>query len=76
MENSSSTQPANFEIRFRGHLDDHRGRWFEGLSLTKRENGETLMIGFFPDQAALFGVLNRIRDLRLELVDVRQIHVD
>ena len=58
------------EIRVRGLLDDHWRARFDGLTLTPLENGETLMAGTIPDQAALFGLLAQVRDLGLYLVSV------
>jgi hypothetical protein len=60
----------HYEIRVRGQLDDHWSAWFEGLTLTSLENGETLIAGSVQDQAALHGVLTKIRDLDLHLLSV------
>ena len=59
-----------YEIRVRGQLDNHWNTWFEGLTLTPLGNGETLIAGPIQDQAALHGILARIRDLSLHLVSV------
>jgi hypothetical protein len=59
-----------YEIRVRGHLDDRWSAWFEGLTLTPLENGKTLIAGPIQDQAALHGVLAKIRDLGLPLLSV------
>lgn len=65
--------PSNhYQIRIKGHLDERWMRWFEGFTVLQQPNGETLISGTMIDQAALFGVLNRIRDLGLELVSVQQ----
>ena len=67
--------PSNapfYEIRLRGHLDAQWAAWFDGLVINT-ENGETLLRGPVADQAALFGLLKKIRDLGLPLVSVRQI---
>jgi hypothetical protein len=55
----------------KGHLDEHWMRSFEGLTVSAESNGETLISGEM-DQSALFGVLNRLRDLGLELVSVQR----
>lgn len=59
---------AVYEIRVRGHLDQGWGEWFGGLDVTNLEGGEAMLSGELPDQAALHGVLNRVRDLGLPLV--------
>lgn len=65
-----------YEIRIQGHLD---ARWlprFEGLTITLTPAGETIFTGTIVDQAALYGLLNRIRDLGLELVSVQRRPID
>lgn len=59
-----------YEIRVRGQLDSHCSAWFEGLTLTPLENGETLIAGPIQDQAALHGILAKIRNLDLHLLSV------
>ena len=61
-----------YEIRIKGHLDDRRAAWFEGLTVTREENGCTLLTGRF-DQAALHGLLRKVRDLGMPLVSVVQV---
>ncbi len=60
-----------YQIRIEGHLDDHWLRWFEGLIISQKQNGETVISGKM-DQAALHGVLNRIRDLGVVLISVQR----
>jgi len=62
--------PARYEIRVRGGLGPGWAAWFDGLSVTAAPDGTTLLCGDLVDQAALFGVLGRIRDLGLPLVSV------
>ena len=62
--------PEYYEIKIKGHLDPHWSDWFTGMNLTQLEDDGTLISGVLPDQAALFGLLERIRDLNLSLVSV------
>jgi dihydroorotate dehydrogenase len=59
-----------YEIRVKGHLEDRWSEWFDGLKITNLENGEALLSGEIVDQAALHGVLAKVRDLGLPLVAV------
>jgi hypothetical protein len=69
METNQSSM--NYEIRVKGHLAEGRMRWLEGQEVTLHPNGETIIRGPVMDQAALHGILNRIRDLGLTLLLVR-----
>jgi hypothetical protein len=62
--------PQQYEIKIKGHLDPAWSDWFAGLKLSHLEGNETLLSGSLPDQAALFGLLERIRDLNLTLISV------
>jgi hypothetical protein len=66
-------EPELYEIRVRGHLDARWANQFEGLTITLEENGDTLLAGPVIDQAALHGLLKKVRDLGLPLVSVIQI---
>jgi len=57
-------------VSLKGHLDDRWAEWFEGLTITLEENGDTLLTGPVIDQAALHGLLKKVRDLGLPLVSV------
>ena len=74
MTNKHSTKNITslqcYEIRLKGHLDDRWADWFEGLTITLEENGDTLLTGPVIDQAALHGLLKKVRDLGLPLVSV------
>ena len=59
-----------YEIRFEGHLADHWAAWFHGCSLTREEDGTTTIVAPVADQAELFGLLNKVRDLSLSLISV------
>ncbi len=56
------------EIRLKGHLDDRWAEWFEGLTITLEEDGDTRLTGPVVDQAALHGMLKKVRDLGMPLV--------
>ncbi len=62
--------PGRYEIRLKGHLDARWAAWFDGLSLSHASDGTTVIHGPVVDQAALHGVLQKVRDLGLPLVSV------
>ena len=71
------TIPEIYEIRVKGHMGNSWSDWFAGLEIRREENGEMVLSGPIVDQAALHGVLMRIRDLGLPLVAVnRQKRID
>ena len=63
-------QPLVYQIRLKGHLGPRWTDWFEGLTLTPADNGDTLLTGPVADQAALHGLLRKVRDLGLPLISV------
>jgi hypothetical protein len=65
-----------YQIRVKGHLGLQWQGWFYGLTITNLEQGEALLSGPLPDQAALHGVLTKIRDLGLPLLAVSQVAID
>jgi hypothetical protein len=67
---------GNYAIRIRGHLNQRCMAWFDGFTLDLLENGESLLSGHLEDQAALHGVLERIRDLNLTLLTVAQVDAE
>src|SRR4030066_1847222 len=68
--NKDHYEPGLYEIRLKGHLDGKWAAWFEGLTITLEEDGDTLLTGPVVDQAALHGLLKKVRDLGLPLVSV------
>ncbi len=59
-----------YQIRIKGHLGHHWTDWFGGLTITLEDNGDTLLTGPVVDQAALFGLLRKVRDLGMPLLSV------
>ena len=76
MNAQSWSQPQLYEIRFEGYLGWYRARMFEGLEMVQGPGGETVLTGPVIDQAALHGILNRIRDLGVPLLSVRRLSAD
>ncbi|NJN99011.1 MAG: hypothetical protein HC875_35400 [Anaerolineales bacterium] len=62
-----------YQIRLKGHLGRQWTDWFEGLTITLEANGDTLLTGPVADQSALHGLLRKVRDLGLPLVEVIQV---
>jgi hypothetical protein len=72
-QKTNPSQPMIYEIRIKGHLGHQWTDWFEGLTITQEEDGDTLLTGPVVDQAALHGLLKKVRDLGLPLVSVVQV---
>lgn len=70
---SRHAQAEHYAIRVKGHLDPRWSEWFEGLTVTHTESGETCLSGPVADQAALHGLLAKVRDLNLTLISVNWI---
>ena len=66
-------EPGRYEIRLKGHLENRWSYWFEGLAITLEDNGETLLTGPVVDQAALHGLLRKVRDLGVPLLSVNRV---
>lgn len=72
---SGSSRPLTYEVRIEGHLGSDWADWFDGVIVSRLDDGDTLLIGPMVDQAALHAVLRRVRDLGLTLVSVRRLPV-
>jgi hypothetical protein len=68
-------EPAGYELRVGRHLDDRWAEWFGDMTITREPDGTTTMRGPVADQAALHGILIKIRDLGMVLLAVRPIHL-
>lgn len=64
---------TQYEIRIRGHLDDRWSDWFGGMTITLNDSGDTLLTGPVVDQAALYGLLRKVRDTGMSLYSVNPI---
>jgi hypothetical protein len=68
--------PGRYEIRFQGHLASRWAAWFEGMTLTSHSDGTTVLEGPVVDQAALHGLLTKLRDLGLPLISLAHLDTD
>jgi hypothetical protein len=68
------SEPTIYKIRIEGHLGCQWTEWFGGLTITLEDNGDTLLTGPVVDQAALHGLLKKVRDLGLPLLSVNQVN--
>ena len=71
-----SREAGRYEIRLTGHLDARWAAWFDGLTVRHESDGTTVISGQVADQAALHGLLQRVRDLGLPLVSVTRVDAD
>ena len=69
-QETDSVEPMIYQIRLKGHLGCEWTDWFEGLTITPEDSGETLLTGPVIDQAALHGLLKKVRDLGMPLLSV------
>ena len=67
-----SNEGGSYEIRLKGHLNARWADWFDGLALTRESDGTTVLSGSVVDQAALHGLLGKVRDLGLPLIAVHR----
>ena len=73
MVDTPTSNAQYYEIRLEGHLEARWVKWFDGLAITLDENGNTLLNGPVADQAALHGLLKKVRDLGLPLLSVNPV---
>jgi len=66
-------KPAHYRIRVKGNLENKWSEWFDGFSITLQPNAETVLVGVVADQAALHGLLAKVRDLGLPLLEVKRL---
>ncbi|KRE25849.1 hypothetical protein [Agromyces sp. Soil535] len=69
-------QPAWYEVRLKGHIDQQWGDWFEGMTSTTESDGTTVLSGPLIDQAALHGLLRKVGDLGMTLISVNVVEPD
>ena len=72
-EVTDSSKPTIYQIRIKGHLGLQWTDWFGGVTVTLEEDGDTLLTGPVVDQAALHGLLKKVRDLGMSLVSVNPV---
>ena len=73
--NTDPRQPLIYQIRIQGHLGSEWTDWFGGLSIVLEGNGDTLLSGPVVDQAALYGLLRKVRDLGMPLISVNRLQI-
>jgi hypothetical protein len=69
-------QPMDYQIRIKGHLGQQWTDWFDGLTITLEDNGDTLLTGLVVDQSALHGFLKKVRELGIPLISVNPVQPD
>ena len=74
--NTQADESDWYEIRIKGHLDDRWSAWLDGLDLIRAEDGTTVLRGPITDQAALHGLLHKLRDIGLPLLSLTRIAPD
>ncbi len=67
---ADSPRPSVYQIRLKGHLGRQWSEWFDSMTIVLEENGETVLTGPVTDQAALYGLLRKVRDLGMTLLSV------
>jgi hypothetical protein len=72
LRDMQSNEGGSYEIRLKGHLEPRWADWFDGLTMTQESDGSTVLRGSVVDQAALHGLLGKVRDLGLPLIAVNR----
>ena len=76
MIDTPTSNARYYEIRLKGHLEARWVQWFDGLTITLEDNGDTLLTGLVIDQAALHGLLKKVHDLGMPLISVMGVEPD
>lgn len=76
LSSEGNNKPGRYEIRVKGHLDSRWAVWFEGMTITLEDNNNTLLSGQVVDQAALHGLLRKVRDLGMPLLSVMRVELE
>ena len=74
--NSEPVEPVVYQIRIKGHLGAGWSEWFGDVTITLQDNGDTILVGRVVDQAALHGLLKKVRDLGMPLLSVNCVKSD
>jgi hypothetical protein len=69
-QETNPSHPMVYQIRIKGHLSHEWTDWFEGMTITREEDGDTLLTGSLVDQSSLHGLLKKVRDLGMPLISV------
>jgi hypothetical protein len=72
-EENENSFPAVYEIKIKGHLNHRWDEWFYDLAITHESDGTTTLCGPLPDQTVLHSILERIRDMNLQLISVNEV---
>lgn len=70
------SRPVTYQIKIEGHLDEYWSEWFDGLTMTYDEDDDTILTCQVADQAALYSLLKKVRDLALPLISVNLVEPD
>lgn len=74
--NENYKKLPNFKISVQGHFDANWEGWFDGMSITCQTDGNTLLIGYLPDQPALFGLIAKLQEMGITLISINRINYE